>query len=153
MIKNSKYDQSLPYIFMGGLIGSLLRFVVFTRLDGLTDHKPDLIVIKANHVEGLFLSLFHYLPMATLVVNLIGSFALALLARCLLVRLRPQIYNLFATGLIGSFTTFSTFSKDFCQLVLDGHPIPGLIYILVSIFGGLLMAVIGNNLGKKVNKC
>lgn len=54
MIKNSKYDQSLPYIFMGGLIGSLLRFVVFTRLDSLTDHKSDLIVIKANHVEGLF---------------------------------------------------------------------------------------------------
>lgn len=52
--KKFKYDQSLPYIFMGGLIGSLLRLVVFTRLDSLTDHKSDLIVIKANHVEGLF---------------------------------------------------------------------------------------------------
>lgn len=153
MIKKPSFDQSIPYIFLGGLVGSILRFGVFTGLDDLVNHRSKLIVINPNHVEGLLISLLHYLPIGTLVVNLLGSFVLALLARCLLGRIRPHFYNLFATGLIGSFTTFSTFSRDFCQLVLDGHPIPGLIYIFLSIFGGLLMAILGNNLGKKVSKC
>ncbi|MBF1048621.1 MAG: CrcB family protein, partial [Peptostreptococcus sp.] len=82
MMKKSSFDQSIPYIFLGGLVGSILRFGVFTGLDDLVNHRSKLIVIKPNHVEGLLVSLLHYLPIGTLVVNLLGSFVLALLARC-----------------------------------------------------------------------
>ena len=51
MMKKPGFDQSIPYIFLGGLVGSILRFGVFTGLDDLVNHRSKHIVIKPNNVE------------------------------------------------------------------------------------------------------
>jgi CrcB protein len=58
-------------------------------------------------------------PYGTLIVNVLGSFAMGLLAGYFLVRTGvPQPLRLFlTTGVLGGFTTFSAFSLDAALLV------------------------------------
>ena len=64
----------------------------------------------------------HGFPFGTLVVNLLGSFALGLLAGYFLLRPGvPQDLRLFlTTGILGGFTTFSAFSLD-SALLIERH--------------------------------
>ena len=57
-------------------------------------------------------------PFATLIVNIVGSFFMGLLVEVMALVWSPsQEVRLFlATGVLGSFTTFSTFSLDFAVL-------------------------------------
>ena len=61
-------------------------------------------------------------PFGTLVVNVLGSFAMGLLAGYFLVRTGvPQHMRLFlTTGVLGGFTTFSAFSLD-AALLMERH--------------------------------
>ena len=58
-------------------------------------------------------------PFGTLIVNVSGSFAMGLLAGCFAYRSGvPQHVRLFlTTGILGGFTTFSTFSLDAAVLI------------------------------------
>lgn len=49
----------------------------------------------------------------------------------------------FGTGLIGSFTTFSTFSLETVELLKRDLWGVALLYVLLSLWGGLLMAWVG----------
>ena len=56
-------------------------------------------------------------PLATLGVNVLGSFVMGLLTALFAYRAVPQEMRLLlTTGLLGGFTTFSTFSLDFALL-------------------------------------
>ena len=61
-------------------------------------------------------------PFGTLIVNILGSFAMGLLAGYFLARTGiPQHVRLFlTTGVLGGFTTFSAFSLD-AALLLERH--------------------------------
>lgn len=147
---DKKIDRAIPFVFVGGILGSILRYGIFTSLDVIRNNRA---IMEGEKGYSNLIDLVYYLSLASIFVNLIGSFILAFIARCLLGRIKPNTYKLLATGLIGSFTTFSTFSRDFCQLALDGHTILALIYAFISMAGGISMAMLGNILGKKVNKC
>jgi len=47
------------------------------------------------------------------------------------------------TGLLGGFTTFSTFSLDSLQLLMDGHYATALAYMLLSVTACIAGAAIG----------
>lgn len=85
-------------------------------------------------------------PFGTLVVNLIGCFLLGWLLTFMNQRSkkRPYINLLFGTGFIGSFTTFSTFSVETNQLFENGLVVLGLLYVVISIFIGLLLSFLGS---------
>jgi CrcB protein len=51
-----------------------------------------------------------------------------------------------AFGTLGSFTTFSAFSLDVVRLVDAGHPGGAAGYVLVSMVGGLWLALLGQRL-------
>lgn len=53
-----------------------------------------------------------------------------------------------SVGLVGGFTTFSTFSFDSINLFLNNKIGLGLLYILVSLIGGLILAQIGTKMGR-----
>ncbi|MFN1208439.1 fluoride efflux transporter FluC, partial [Enterococcus lactis] len=53
-----------------------------------------------------------------------------------------------SVGLVGGFTTFSTFSFDSVNLFLNHKIGIGLLYVLVSLIGGLILAQIGTKLGQ-----
>ena len=80
-------------------------------------------------------------PLATLVVNLAGAFALGVLLEAL-ARRGPdrgglRVARLLAgTGFIGAFTTYSTFAVDADRLLGSGLALEGLGYVAATILGG-----------------
>lgn len=113
------------YIFLLAFIGGILRGY-FTILAG-DDHF-----------------------IATIIINLIGAFALAFITGALpyLIEISNDLMTGLSVGLVGGFTTFSTFSFDSVNLFLNHKIGIGLLYVLVSLIGGLILAQIGNKLGQ-----
>lgn len=85
------------------------------------------------------------LPYNTLIINVIGCFLLAVVIRYLatLPKLSSHLISGLGTGLIGSFTTFSTFSAENAKLIMNGDYFTALLYTVFSIIGGFLSAGLG----------
>jgi CrcB protein len=81
----------------GGVIGAVARYLVY---------------VAVGHLLGTGF------PYATLIVNVVGSFAMGVLIETMaLVWSASMAMRLFlTTGILGAFTTFSTFSLDFAVL-------------------------------------
>jgi CrcB protein len=79
-------------------------------------------------------------PYGTLLVNVAGSLAMGLLAGWFARRGDPgQAWRLFlTTGVLGGFTTFSTFSLDAVVLYQRGAPGAAALYVAASV--GLALA-------------
>lgn len=84
-------------------------------------------------------------PWGTLVVNLVGAFAIgALLTLAFEHELLPADGRLFlVTGVLGGFTTFSAFSWEALSLMREGLWPAAMGYVLGSVIGGLLAATAG----------
>ena len=93
-------------------------------------------------------------PFATVTVNLLGCFILGLLSSGLELRIKVEPKYLIAlkTGLIGSFTTFSTFSVEVIQLLQHNYYLYAIAYTLISAVFGLGFAAFGLNIGKRFGK-
>jgi CrcB protein len=79
-------------------------------------------------------SLLPGFPVATLTVNVLGSLIMGLLAGYFAFRGdASQHWRLFlTTGILGGFTTFSTFSLDVALLWERGQALGALVYVLAS---------------------
>jgi len=122
-------SSSLPnalFVAIGAVPGAWLRF----RL--------------VNHLEPL-LPRRHW---GTVAVNLLACFALGLITalapRC---QADQRLSLLLATGFLGSFSTFSTFSFELLQVWLEGARRQALALLLASLLAGLLAGLLGLELG------
>ena len=84
---------------------------------------------------------FFYLnfPVSTVLVNLLGA-CISLFDKSIIAE-NTRIY--FAIGLLGGFTTFSTFSMDLFNLLNKSLYIEMISYLVLSVFGGLLLFFAG----------
>ena len=112
------------WVGVGGAIGTMMRYAI-----GLTARQ----------------SLF---PWATLSINLTGSFVLGLFLTWALGRLSVAIVTPIAVGVIGGFTTFSTFAWEGFFLGRSGRLGLALVYVFLSVVGGLVAAWFGYRLGR-----
>jgi fluoride exporter len=113
-------------VFTGGLVGSAMR-------SGISLALPT--------PAGTF-------PTATLAVNLVGSLLIGLfLARWERSAARNRSLRFWAIGALGSFTTFSAFSLETVQLMDAHEPVMAVGYLVGSVAGGLILAVVGLRLG------
>lgn len=86
-------------------------------------------------------------PTGTLVVNLLGCFLIGLVSGILdtkFISIDENFKNYITIGFLGGFTTFSSFSQDFFNLVNNSNYLLAFIYIFISVFFGLLMFYLGD---------
>ncbi|MGY9045190.1 MAG: fluoride efflux transporter CrcB [Candidatus Pelagibacterales bacterium] len=89
---------------------------------------------------------FFYLnfPVSTVIVNLLGSFfigvCISLFDKSIITE-NIRIY--IAIGLLGGFTTFSTFSMDLFNLLNKSLYVEMISYLVLSVFGGVLLFFAG----------
>ncbi|MCA9105480.1 MAG: fluoride efflux transporter CrcB [Planctomycetales bacterium] len=119
--------KQILLVAMGGALGASGRLVV-TRL--------------ATHVWG------ERFPWGTLIVNVVGCFALGLL-----LRLGPQSVSdstklLVGVGLLGGLTTFSTFGMDTVSRWEQGEWMLGLVNVAANLLIGLLAVAAGIWMGQ-----
>lgn len=113
-------------MFVGGGAGSALRY-------GLTR--------RIGVAGGGF-------PTATFAVNMVGSFVLGFLIGVLVTRFSNEVRAGLFVGLLGGFTTYSTFAFESVALVRDGTPGIAVFYVVVSVVLGLAAAWLGLSVGE-----
>ena len=124
--------RALLAVFAGGGIGSVARYALtfaFTQRFG----------------PGF--------PWATIFINVSGSVAIGVLSELALTRVSfgtPLIRILLLTGVLGGYTTFSTFSLETVQLLHDRAPLSALFYALGSVTLGIVGAIAGAALVRAV---
>jgi CrcB protein len=122
-------EISLLAIALGGACGSVSRFLVAREMGR---------------------RLGDFLPYGTLAVNVLGSLALGWLATVFLDR--PEINSALrlgiAVGFLGAFTTFSTFSLESVQLLLNGAVWRAMLNITVNTVVCLGMCYLGMQLAR-----
>ncbi len=111
-------------IAIGGALGAVARYITVMGVDAWMGRD---------------------FPYATLSVNVLGSF---LAGFCLMIldhrwSVGPEIRGFIMIGFLGGFTTFSAFSLDNLNLLLDGQMTKALINALVSVSVCLLAAWLG----------
>lgn len=120
-------EFSILAIAIGGGCGSLARFFLAREM-------------------GRYLG--DFLPYGTLAVNVLGSFALGWLATFFLGR--PEISNIIQVGVtvgfLGAFTTFSTFSFESIELLMNGAFLRAIINVTTNIMVCIGMCYLGMKL-------
>lgn len=124
----------LVLVAAGGATGSVLRFLLSAAV-------PDL---------GSW-------PVATLLVNLVGAFLLGLLLEALNGPFpepprRRAVRLALGTGLLGGFTTYSTFAAESGRLLLAGDVLVGAAYAVGSVVLGLAVALVGVRFGSMLGR-
>jgi CrcB protein len=115
-------------LLAGGATGTVTRYAV----SGLT-HR---------YFDGTF-------PIGTLVVNLIGSFLIGLIwGLWETSNISSNTRTFIFIGILGGFTTFSSYTIETLNLFRDGEIKLGLTNILANNIIGLLLVFIGFILGK-----
>jgi len=87
-------------------------------------------------------------PWGTLTVNITGCFAIGVLAGLAETRhmMGPQLRLFLLVGLLGGFTTFSTFGNETYMLLRNGESQKALASVLISVFCGIGTAWLGHAL-------
>jgi CrcB protein len=115
--------MTLALVMVAAAVGAPLRYVV----DQAVQHRW----------PGAF-------PAGTLTVNLSGSFLLGLLTGLAAHHgLDPQAVTVLGTGLLGAYTTFSTFSYESVRLLEDGAVAEAGLNVAGSLALGLAAAAAG----------
>jgi fluoride exporter len=85
-----------------------------------------------------------YFPWGVFIINVTGSFAIGIVLSAVLARaLPPQLGLLLATGFLGGYTTFSSYSVDNLHLLADGNVSGAVVNALGQVILGLGGAWLG----------
>lgn len=113
--------RNLFLVGAGGALGSVLRYL-----------------ISALWVKGLDGGF----PWRTLLVNLAGSIALAWLLRSGPLAVSEQTRLFLGVGLLGGFTTYSTFNYEVVELIRHGHSGQAAAYVATTVIVAFAAAMI-----------
>lgn len=117
------------YIGLFGFLGAVLRF--FIKSINICSYKEAV-------------------PISTIIINVTGSFILALIFTTFeVIKVKEEIRLGIATGFLGAFTTFSTLCKDAITLINNGLYFSALSYVTVSTLLGLCSAYLGIIVGRE----
>jgi CrcB protein len=120
----------LAVVAAGGVLGSLARYAVGLALP---------------HVSGAF-------AWSTFLVNVTGSLAMGVLVVWVLSMDRPHpwLRPFLGVGVLGGWTTFSSYALDTHAMVQVGHGPVAAAYLVGSLVAGLVAVGLGVTLGERL---
>lgn len=118
--------STVIWVALGGAIGSAARY----GLAGAVNYR--------SH------------PWGTVAVNVIGALVLGVLVGLWGFRADSDLRIGIAVGLIGGFTTFSTFAVDVIHLWEHGHTVEAVVSVAITLVAGLAAAVAGVAMGRTI---
>lgn len=129
-IEARPHGRDLGAVFLGGAIGATARVAVADRFPVAADA----------------------FPWTTFAANVVGAFLLALVLTVLIRRAvrDRRIQLVLGTGVLGAFTTYSTFAVELTHLLRDGGALTAVAYAAASLLLGLFAAFGGLFLGRRL---
>ena len=122
--------KSMLLVASGGAVGALLRYLM---------------------TSGISFWMGRDFPYGTITVNIAGSFLIGMFTTVLCQNaMEPQLKLLLITGLLGGFTTFSTFSLDTINLIASGCWLKTFFYIAGSLILSLTATFAGIAMGSAI---
>jgi fluoride exporter len=112
------------WVGLGGALGSIARYAISLNVDQT------------------------HFPWATLGINISGAFILGAFLTLALGHLSIAVMTSIAVGVIGGYTTFSTFAWEGFTMGRTGRAHLAFVYLAVSIIGGLIAAWGGYTVGR-----
>lgn len=117
--------SSILYVALGGALGSVSRYLLGTWTQSISKSID--------------------FPYGTLTVNLIGCFVIGFLSHLAESRgaFTPETRALVFIGILGGFTTFSSFGNDTLNLLRDGETFNALANVGANVILGLSLVWLG----------
>ena len=111
-------------VALGGAVGSIARYLMASRIQLATG--------------------WHF-PLGTVLVNILGCFLIGILYVLLVARPDPkhELRALLITGVMGGFTTFSSFSLETVTMAMNGHYTGATLNVVISVAACLVGTVLG----------
>jgi CrcB protein len=129
----SSASFTLLVVACGGAVGAVARFTLSGYFNRVFD-------------------VHHTVHIGTMLVNIIGSFIMGMVYVFILERQvwHPQLKGLIMVGMLGAFTTFSSFSLEAINFFERGHPWLSLGYVLGTVVLCLGAAALGIGLTRHI---
>lgn len=123
---------NILWVAFGGAIGAVLRYLL--------------------NISPLA-SVFEKFPLPTFVINVTGSFFIGFLLIFFTdkVAVSHWLRMMIVVGLLGAFTTFSTFELEVYGLVRERLFMLAAVYLLLSVVVGFIGLLAGVELAKRIN--
>lgn len=119
--------MTILYIFIGGALGALLRYIILTLFKS---YPADVV--------GVFL------------INIIGCFIIGFVTYLAVKRhhlISENINKFLTVGFAGGFTTFSAFSHPTLEMFFQHHYMHAVLNMFLSVIVGLIFVSWGMNCG------
>lgn len=116
---------TVSLVALGGAIGSVSRYLLGVWIQSASQSVD--------------------FPFGTLTVNLVGCFVIGFLSQLAEARgaFTPETRGLVFIGLLGGFTTFSSFGNDTMNLLRDGETVNALVNVGANVILGLALVWLG----------
>jgi fluoride exporter len=116
-------------VLCGGFLGTLARYFLSMTLQGWLGKSWPFDILAINLIGALLLALVSTLADAAFLIG-------------------PTRRLFINTGFMGAYTTFSSLALGDELLLSTGQLIPALLYLALSLLGGLCAVLLGDWLGK-----
>ncbi len=123
--------STLLFVGLGGFFGAVARFLI------------------SGWVQRLLSFTF---PLGTLTVNVLGSFLIGFLFLLFEDFVSPNLKAALITGFLGALTTFSTFSYETTNLIMEGAFLRALLNVLLNVLLCLTATYLGMGAYKLIFK-
>jgi len=123
--------KAMIFVAMGGALGSVARYLVISAV---------------GRAAGT------YFPFGTLTANVVGSFILGVLVECMALRwdVSPEFRAMLVVGVMGGFTTFSSFSLEVVLQIERGQMAAAGVYVVSSVAFSILGLFVGMRLMRMI---
>ena len=116
-------------VALGGAVGSIARYLMASRIQTATGWN---------------------FPLGTVLVNILGCFLIGILYVLLVARPDPkhELRALLMTGVMGGFTTFSSFTLETVTMAMNGNSGGAALNVVISVAACLVGTVLGISLAR-----